>query len=355
MSLRNMTSAPPEPPRIGFLGAGAIARFLVSCLPPETASVTLLTRRAEQARALRRWGVTRVGAAGRAQRAVAAHAVSDLPRDLRLDALFVCVKSAATADALAACRNSLAPDAVVISAQNGLNDDAVAARADAAPGRCLGMVLSTPCQSVDDVTVRCLSAAPGAQIGALEAAGRGQALRVAGWFGPPLSLCVTDNLAGARWAKLAVNCATGPLLALTGLTLGGLIEHAALRRASAAIVGEILAVAELSGATPGPVFGLVAGAWIAGADDRADSALIAFGRANRSGRSSLSADYERGGQTEIEALIGAVIRAARQADVPTPCCDRLLSVFRQQADRPGRPPVPPEHLARLLRGEAHVH
>src|SRR2546428_7923817 len=49
---------------------------------------------------------------------------------------------------------------------------------------------------------------------------------------------VTSNLRGARWTKLAFNCALSTLCAISGLDFGGLAARRDARRLALRIVGE---------------------------------------------------------------------------------------------------------------------
>src|SRR5262249_46350249 len=53
-----------------------------------------------------------------------------------------------------------------------------------------------------------------------------------------------DDLAGGRWSKLAINCATSTLGAIGGRPLGPLLRIRAVRRLALEVFAELVAVAE---------------------------------------------------------------------------------------------------------------
>ncbi|MCB1380093.1 MAG: ketopantoate reductase family protein, partial [Alphaproteobacteria bacterium] len=292
-----MTSEPGKPRLdVAFVGAGAIARFLATRIDPMRASVTMLVRRPEQRDLLASAGIRADGPSGAFAMPVESFLSSEVPPGRQFDMLFVCVKSGQTGSALVACIAHLAKNALVISAQNGLNDDIVAERVERA--RTFGLVLSAPCEAVGDCGVRYLTNRPSVVLGALSTSGKSRMPEIRNLFDGRLDVSTTDNLAGARWSKLAVNCASGPLLALTGLSLGALADDMNLRRCAVEVIKEVLSVADRCGAAPAAVLGLGADDWAAGGS-RAEEAVALFGRSNPKGRSSLAADYDRGTQTEI--------------------------------------------------------
>lgn len=337
-----MPAEAERPGRVAIVGGGAIARFLAACIVPRGAAVTLLVRRREQCAALRTQGIVAATPSSRWRVAVDAARAGDMPPGPVFSALFVCVKSAQTAEAVAACLPLLRGDAPVISAQNGLNDQVIAGLAGA--NRAFGLVLSCPCESVGDTRVRCLTDAPSIACGAVADDNRGRLAAIGRLIGPPVALRGGIDLTAERWSKLALNCATGPLLALTGLTLGDLARIPAARGLVATIVAEVVATAHATGVRPAPIAGLAAGDWIAGPTALADAAILRFAARNPGGRSSLAADYDRGRSTEIEGLLGVVVRRAASAGVATPVCGRLLRRFTGPAP-PGAPTrIAPEDL-----------
>lgn len=337
---------------LAIVGAGAIGGFLAGVAARAGHRVTLVVRRPAQRDRLRRDGVT-VRMPGECwQVRPEAVLATDLAPGRRFDGVLLAVKMGATEEALCPLLAHLGETTPVLVCQNGLNDARVAANTGAR--RCVGVVLALPCVLESEVRVRCLVARPGVEIGPLHDVGAPAARLAAGFLGPPLAVRRVDNIFPARWSKLALNCATGPLLALTGTTLGRLCEHAGWRRIMAALVREVLATARLEGVVPAPVFGVPEAVWLAqtGSDGTAsadgssrvtasavcpiEEAIAAAGRANPEARSSMSADLAVGRRSEIDWLNGAVVeRAIRHGgSAPVNAAVWALVSCADRGDRP---------------------
>lgn len=124
-----------------------------------------------------------------------------------------------------------------------------------------------------------------------------------------LALRLVDDAEPARWGKLAVSCAINPLTALAGAPNGWLLETPARRALVAAIAAEVARLATARG--------------IRLEQDPAEHAL-AVARATATNRSSMLQDVLSGRQTEIDALCGAVVKAAERCSVAMPL-NRLLA------------------------------
>jgi 2-dehydropantoate 2-reductase len=66
----------------------------------------------------------------------------------------------------------------------------------------------------------------------------------------------TDNLAGARWSKLAMNCAMSTLGAVSGFSLGQLAADVNVRSLALRVMAEVVDVAAARGVQLEPVSGL---------------------------------------------------------------------------------------------------
>lgn len=116
-----------------------------------------------------------------------------------------------------------------------------------------------------------------------------------------------ETVADARalqWGKLVVNSAINPLTALLGVPNGVLLERPGARALLAGLAGETAAVAASLGVE------------LPFADPVA--AVEAVARATAANHSSMLQDLRRGARTEIDAICGAVTRAAQRLGVPAP-------------------------------------
>lgn len=214
-----------------------------------------------------------------------------------------CVKSTDTESAGLAMAPYLAEGATVLSLQNGVDN-----------AERLAAVLQRPVLPAV-VYVATAMAGPGH----VRHFGRGelviapsptseQLARTFAAAGIPMQ--VSDNVAGALWAKLVLNCVYNPLSAITRMPYGEIVNAQGLDvpRAMDDIVRECLAVAHASG--------------IALPEGTAEAVLPLA--ASMPGQvSSTAQDLARGRHTEIDHLNGFIVRRGEALGIATPA-NRLL-------------------------------
>jgi 2-dehydropantoate 2-reductase len=291
------------------MGAGSIGCYLGGRLALAGLDVRLVGRPWVLA-ALRTHGLALEEPGGRApervsRRRLRLHEAPPASRDVGL--VLLCVKTAAVAAAAAALDAALAPGTPVIAFQNGLHAAEVA-RAAAPRLRVLaGMVPFNVAQL-----------APGHFLRGSEGALALQDDAVAQHWQPVLARAglparLHDDMRAVQWAKLLLNL-NNPVNALSGLPLRAQLLDVRLRRETATLMAEALALLEAAGQPlarltplpprwlprllqlPTPVFRLLA-ARLLRIDPRA--------------RSSMADDLACGRVTEIDALCGEVVRLAR--------------------------------------------
>jgi 2-dehydropantoate 2-reductase len=167
---------------------------------------------------------------------------------------------------------------------------------------------------------------------------------------------ITHNLLGARWSKLAINCAISSLGTIGGERLGELLRHRFVRRLGLEVMSEAVAVARRRGVRLEKVSGTLDLAWIAltPADVAGPGSpsllakhalLLAVGAKYRRLRSSMLLAIERGREPAVDFLNGEVVRAGAALGVPTPVNQRVQEYIHAIARRERRPSI--ELLRRL--------
>jgi 2-dehydropantoate 2-reductase len=232
----------------------------------------------------------------------------------------------------------LVADAEVVVLQNGLCEERVGAivGAERVIGAIVAWGASMPEPGRYDRT-----AAGGFQIGRLNAAGEakgtldddlrrvGELLEAIG----PVKL--TENLRGARWSKLALNCAVSALGTIAGERLGSVVRERRYRRLALEVMTECVAVARAEGVKLEKVAGTLDLDWIALSDaDRASrgsasltakhALLLAVGLRYRRMRSSMLAAIERGRTPAVDFLNGEVVARGARHGIPTPFNQRIV-------------------------------
>ena len=119
---------------------------------------------------------------------------------------------------------------------------------------------------------------------------------------------VSDNVIGALWAKLIVNCAYNALSAITQLPYGKLVQNEGVPAVMRDVVDECLSVAKALGITvPGDMH----------------DATPRIAQTMPAQYSSTAQDLARGKPTEIDYLNGFVVRKGEVTGIATPA-NRVL-------------------------------
>jgi 2-dehydropantoate 2-reductase len=131
---------------------------------------------------------------------------------------------------------------------------------------------------------------------------------------------VSDNVNGALWAKLIVNCAYNALSAITQLPYGRLVQGDGIPIVMRDVVDECLAVARAAGVdVPGDMH----------------QAVPRIAETMPGQFSSTAQDLTRGKPTEIDHLNGLVVRKGEALGVPTPANRLLVALVKVLEKRRG--------------------
>lgn len=231
----------------------------------------------------------------------------------RPECLIVFTKTLHTASALEAARGVLQPDTLVLTLQNGLgNVERLAGLV--APERIAVGVTTVPSDMVGPGHVHShgeghirLMMAGGQQDERLNALA--QALTDAG-----LPATVDPTVQAAIWQKVAFNAALNSICAVANATVGDVGRAAGARALAHRIGTEVLSVATADGIRidePGLHATL----------DHALDHHLAH-------KPSMLQDLLAGRPTEIDAISGEVLRAARRLGVAAPCTESLDALVR---------------------------
>jgi 2-dehydropantoate 2-reductase len=279
--------------RIAVMGAGAVGCYYGGMLARAGHSVVLVGR-PQHVEAIRRDGLLLDTQSFQARVPMEASTEVDAVRDARL--VLFCVKSTDTESAAAAMRPHLAPDALVLTLQNGIDN---ATRLQAALAQEVAATV---------VYVATEMAGPGHVKhhgrGELVIAPSTKSVEVAELLiaaGVPTQ--ISDNVTGALWAKLILNCAYNALSAITQLPYGRLSQGEGVQAVLGDVVRECLAVAEAVDVTvPGDTW----------------AAVQRIAETMPSQFSSTAQDLARGKRSEIDHLNGYVLRQGEALGIATP-------------------------------------
>lgn len=297
--------------RVAVLGAGAVGCFYGGMLARAGHRVTLIGRpshvQAFEAQGLRMQTLT-------FDETLKVDASTDASAVTGADLVLFAVKSPDTESTGASMREHLQPGALVLCLQNGV-DNAERLRA-VLPGANVAAAV---------VYVATEMAGPGH----LRHHGRGELViepspageRVAQALieaGVPTE--ISDNVRGALWAKLILNCAYNALSAVGRIAYGELVQQPGVAAVMRDVVAECRAVAAADGVQlPGDV----------------DLAVRRIAETMPTQYSSTAQDLMRGKPSEIDHLNGYVVRRGEALEVPTPA-NRVLWAMVRLAERTGR-------------------
>lgn len=158
----------------------------------------------------------------------------------------------------------------------------------------------------------------------------------------------TENLAGARWSKLAINCAVSTLGTLGGSRLGAVMRHRFVRRLALEIMTEAVEVARAEKVKLEKVSGTIDLEWVAlTSAERLSSGsmslvakhslILAVGARYRRLRSSMLAAIERGRPPAVDFLNGEVVAHGKRLGVPTPVNEEATALVHAVARGVRRP------------------
>jgi 2-dehydropantoate 2-reductase len=295
--------------RIGVIGLGAIGGVVAARLSErwDWTHDRLWLAAGRRAGTLRERGLSIDGAAPLRPRIF-----ETLPNGT-YDFILLCTRTSDSETALAPALPLLAAEGAVVCLQNGLPEEKVTRLAG--PSRVLGAVIGW------SATMR----APGEYVitggGKFTLGGpsprRREAARILGCVFPVRE---TDNLAGARWSKLAINCAMSTIGAVSGLSLGEWTARKEARELALRIVREVVE----EGASRGVRFEAVSGLrpdWLVRAPAWVADAAIELSSLRRPEQRTGMIDLlESGRHAGIEDLNGLI---------PRPLNQRLVAMVRQ--------------------------
>lgn len=297
-------TTPAAPLQVAVLGAGAVGCFYGGMLARAGHRVTLIGRpqhvQVFQAQGLRMQTLA-------FDETVKVHASTEAAAVAGADLVLFAVKSPDTEAAGEQMREHLKPGALVLCLQNGV-DNAERLRG-VLPG-------------VDVAAAVVYVATEMAGPGHLRHNGRGELViepspaseRVAQALiaaGVPTE--ISDNVRGALWAKLILNCAYNALSAVGRIVYGELVQRPGVTGVMRDVVAECRAVAAADGVTlPGDV----------------EAAVRRIAETMPSQYSSTAQDLMRGKPSEIDHLNGYVVRRGEALGVPTPANRVLWAVVK---------------------------
>lgn len=286
-------------------GAGAMGSLLGGLLSVHQ-RVVLVGRR-EHMEAIASHGLR---ISGKTVRLARPETETHIPAKAHPELVILATKAYDTGDAMTALRK-FAGTALFLTLQNGLDNADLIARSS---NRVIAGTTSHGVTYLGPGEVRHAGVGD-TTIGAWRGVGRSELIRVRDVFeesGIPTK--ISDDIRSELWAKVVVNAAINPLAALAGVPNGELVHDRELSRLLDEVGREALAAAK------------VAGAQLDDSEILRRTRLVA--RRTAANRSSMLQDLDRHRRTEIDAITGAVLRAADRGRIPVPLNRALYALVR---------------------------
>ena len=333
-------------PKILVVGCGAIGGVIAAHLAELDHDVTVLTTNSAIAAALRSQGLVVRGesppapASPRSVLEVLDATVSPF------DYVLLAVQPPQVEAAARSSMGWLKQSGHMVCFQNGLCEERI--EGFVGKGRVLGAVVAWGASMLEP-GVYDRTSAGGFALGRLDGMSEpaleelGRLLEAVG----PVTL--TANLRGARWSKLAINCAVSTLGTIGGDRLGALMRHRYVRRLALEVMSEVVRVARAESVRLEKVSGTIDLDWIALTDAEAAASgspslvakhglMLAVGARYRRLRSSMLAAIERGRPPAVDFLNGEVVERAKRHGFQAPAnaaARELVWAIARGEKRPG--------------------
>lgn len=349
--------------KIGVLGAGAIGGAIGGYLVRAGHDVILIDQWAEHIEKIKRDGLKITDLRGGftvPARALQLSEVCNLRE--QFDVVYLAVKSYDTRWSTYFIEPHLKATGFILPAQNSLNDEAVAEivgfnrTVGCVPS--VGVALYEPGHIIrtDPIDKHCFD------VGELSGVITPRVREIVDDLNVIGQAEATENIWGARWAKLVVNCMMNTMGGLIGPAFSALNEEqrdtAGLLRAVTG--GEVIRVAAALGINLKPVWGIPAEEFaaakteseITAVKDKLAAALAKIytspEQAKQLGapsRPSLLQDVIKGRRTEVDYLNGIVVRKGQELGIPVPM-NRAIVELMKKMER-GEVTPDPANLERL--------
>ncbi|MEW5851076.1 MAG: 2-dehydropantoate 2-reductase [Myxococcota bacterium] len=346
--------------RVLVVGCGGIGGIVAANMVEMGVDVTCVTGNPAIAEAINTRGF-KVHEEGAARTVQGAHAHAKLPDGAGpFDFILLATQPTEVESAATAAAPSLKPDGRMVCFQNGLCEWRVARIVGA--DRTVGGIVAWGASMVEP-GVYDRTAAGGFVLGMLDGRVDPRLEELGRYLEAVGPVQVSHNLQGARWSKLAINCAISALGTLGGDTLGSLMTHRFIRRLCLELMTEVVAVARAEGVRLEKVSGTLDLEWIALTESERTipgspnlfakhGLLLAVGARYRRMRSSMLRAIERGRPPAVDFLNGEVVERAKAHRIPVPVNAAAVEHIHQLARKELQPSL--DLAKRFFESTAHV-
>lgn len=296
---------------IAVMGCGAMGSVYAARLSAAGHRVLTVDPWEEHVRAISQSGLTLSGPDGEIVAPVQAYTSAP---DRAVDLVILSTKAADVAVAARSMRGLIGPDTAVLTIQNGLGSaEVVAEHVD--PGALVVGIASGFGAALVGPGHAHHNAMRALRFGTYDGAGEDTVEWIAqAWRAGGFDCQAVDDIAAIQWEKLICNVAYSAPCALTGLTVGEVLDNEEMSQVSADAATEAWEIARARGIAvdvPDPV------------------ALVRdFGAPMPDAKPSALLDFEAGRPSEIEFINGAIPREAAKINKRAPINAALTTLLR---------------------------
>lgn len=322
--------------KIAVFGAGAMGTALGALLTKGgLKNVDLITRNRAHVEGLREKGAVLHYTDGKKE-AIPVRAL--LPEEMsgQYDVVFLMTKQRYNAQTVRDLLPHLREDGIVCTTQNGLPEQSVAEVIGAE--RTYGAVTSFGVTFIGKGEISLTSKTSGmrVEIGGYRNGGEKLPLlqEILDYVGKAIGrtdfAVVSEDLLGARWAKLSINAAFSGLSVVTGRTFGEIANRRNTRKIALCILRECLHVAHALDVQMSTPQGRRIEKYLGG--DTPMKRFVAYlllpfaMREHKKLVSGMLADVQKGKRCEIDFIDGTVVREGARACVETPYCQKVVEI-----------------------------
>ncbi len=321
--------------KIAIYGAGAMGTVLGALLTKGGLNVDLITRNKAHVDGLNNHGAHIVCEADNKELSIPVRAITPQQMQGEYDVIFLMTKRRNNAEILTFLQPYLSAEGIICTTQNGLPEQSVAAVVG--NRRAYGAVTSFGATFIGDGKVSLTSKmqAMRMEIGGYQNDGTKlpllqEILSYAAKQTNENFVSVTDNLLGARWAKLAINAAFSGLSVLTGMTFGEVAKKRKTRKVALGVLRECMSVAKAQEVTFAKIQGHDMEKLLGGKTPikRFISYMVLPFAMKKHKKlvSGMLRDVENGRKCEIDFINGIVVKESEKVGVETPLCRQIVEI-----------------------------
>ncbi len=325
-------------PKILVMGAGGIGGTVCGYLTEVGTDITASTTNQSIFDAVKKHGFRLTGDGN--PRTVRGNISMGVPENERYDYIFLATQPTQVEEAAREALPALAKDGAMVVFQNGLCEERI--RAIAGDDRVIGGIIAWGA-SMTEPGLYDRTSSGGFQIGYLSGLQDQHLRTLKGLLETIGPVTITDNLRGARWSKLALNCCISSIGTIGGDRLGVLAKVRQYRRLGLEIFAEVVEVAAAESVKLEKVSGTLDLNWIAisqkertiaGSPNLAakHAMLLAVGMRYRRLRSSMLSAIERGRTPAVDFLNGEVVTRAQRHNIETPVNSLIVRTIHEIAE-----------------------